>query len=310
MRRNTGNLKAYLALITAMFLWGSSYIALKIAFMAFDPMTAIFGRMLSAALVLALIFPRFRRVRRQSGDLKLLLLMGFFEPCLYYIFEGYALVYTSASQAGMVSAMLPLIVTVSAFYLLKERVCTRTVAGFMLAVAGGIWISLFSEVTHGAPRPVLGNFLEFLAICCAAGYTICAKYLSARYNPLYLTAVQSFLGTLFFFPLMLISPAGIPSEFPAAPSLAVLYLGVVVTLVAYTCYNYGVSKISAGQASSFINFVPVFTILLGWTILGERFSSIQVVGVVMVFAGVILSQITRAGTRKGDFERIAGINKA
>ncbi|MFO7727852.1 MAG: DMT family transporter [Desulfonatronovibrio sp.] len=298
MRHYSENFKAYLALTTAMFLWGSSFIALKIAFVWYDPMTAIFGRMLSASLVMLLIFPRIKRVKRQRGDIGLLLLMAFFEPCMYFVFEGFALNFTSASQAGMVSAMMPLMVAVSAFFILREKIMLKTLTGFFLAVAGGIWISVFSESTEGAPNPMLGNFLEFLAIASAAGYTICAKHLSVRYHPLYLTAVQSFLGTAFFFPLMIISPQGVPSSFELIPVLAIIYLGVVVTLVAYTCYNYGVSKIPVGQASSFINLVPVFSIGLGWMILGERFTAVQFFGVVLVFAGIILSQYRGSGSTR------------
>ncbi len=287
---NSVNFKAYLALILTMLLWGSSFIALKFAFVAFDPMTAIFGRMLCASLIMIFVFPKYRRVTKRPGDLKILLIMALFEPCLYFVFEGYALKFTSASQAGIVSSIMPLMVAISAFFILQEKIRLRTLIGFIIAVAGGVWISIFSQANEHSPNPILGNFLEFLAIACASGYTICARYLSLRYHPLYLTAVQSFLGTLFFLPLMIISPSGIPSSFPLIPVLSVIYLGVVVTLVAYTCYNYAVSKIPAGQASSFINLVPVFTIILGWMILGERFTLIQFMGVIIVFAGVTLSQ--------------------
>ncbi|WP_045211367.1 DMT family transporter [Desulfonatronovibrio magnus] len=304
MNDNTANLKAYTALIVAMFLWGSSFIALKLAFVSFDPMTAIFGRMLCAAVIMFFIFPRFKRVVRKPGDIKILLLMAFFEPCLYFIFEGYALKFTSASQAGMVSAIMPLMVAVSALFLLKESVNLKAIMGFTLAVAGGIWISIFSESTESAPNPVLGNFLEFIAIACASGYTICARYLSLRYHPLYLTAVQSFLGAVFFFPLMLISPAGVPTEFPLVPTMSVVYLGVIVTLVAYTCYNYGVSKIPAGRASAFINLVPVFTVVLGWIVLGERFTLIQFAGVILIFGGIIWANTSNASCARNSKKNI------
>ena len=75
-----------------------------------------------------------------------------------------------------------------------------TPAGFVLAVIGVCWLSLASEVSEGAPRPVLGNFLEFAAMVCATGYTLTLKKLSARYTPLFLTAIQAFIGALFFLP--------------------------------------------------------------------------------------------------------------
>ena len=81
-----------------------------------------------------------------------------------------------------------------------------------------------------------------------------------------------------------------PTELYPVPALAVVYLGSFVTLGAYLCYNYGVSKIPASQASAFVNLIPVFTVILGFAILGERFSVWQYAASVLVLAGVFLSQ--------------------
>ena len=77
--------------------------------------------------------------------------------------------------------------------------------------------------------------------------------------------------------------------------MAVVYLGAVVTLGAYGCYNYGVSKLPASQATAFVNLIPVFTIILGWLILGEKFNFMQYLAAAVVFAGVILSQDSAGG---------------
>ncbi len=109
-------------------------------------------------------------------------------------------------------------------------------------------------------------------------------------EPLFLTAVQSWVGALFF-SLFLIHPdINAPTQLYPVPALAVVYLGSFVTLGAYLCYNYGVSKIPASQASAFVNLIPVFTVILGFMILGERFSLWQYGASVLVLAGVFLSQ--------------------
>ena len=285
-----------IGLLVTMALWGSSFIALKIAFQGYDPLVAIFFRMAIASCMFIPFFRLFRTVSYQKGDWKPLLLMAFCEPCLYFIFEAYALSHTSASQAGMVTATLPLLVTLVAVPLLKEQVSGRTFAGFCIAIAGVVWITMHSEVTENAPNPILGNLLEFLAMVCATGYSICVRYLSPRYPAIVLTAVQSVVGMFFFASVFLLPGTEIPTTFPFAPTLAVLYLGSVVTLGAYGLFNYGIACIGASRASAFINLIPVFTLFFGWSILGEQFTLMQFLGAVMVFLGVFMSQASGNGT--------------
>ena len=58
-------------------------------------------------------------------------------------------------------------------------------------------------------------------------------------------------------------------------TLALIYLGTLVTVIAYGLYNFGVSRIPVSQASAYINLIPVFAVILGFTILGERFTNQQ-----------------------------------
>jgi drug/metabolite transporter (DMT)-like permease len=279
-----------LGLLAAMFLWGSSFIALKLAFRTYHPMVVIFGRMAVATLCFAFLAGRFRKQRYQSGDWFGLLLLCLFEPCLYFVFEAWALTNTTAGQAGMITALMPLLVAISARVILNEPLSRRTLTGFLLAVGGAVWLSASARAEAHAPNPVLGNFLEFLAMISGAGYTIMARRLTPRYSPLFLTALQSGVGAVFFFPLMFIPRNHLPQAFEPNGFLAILYLGVFVTLGAYGLFNYGVSRLPAGQAASFVNLIPVITVILGWLLLGETFTAGQIAGSVLVFAGVYVSQ--------------------
>lgn len=283
---------AYAGIVLAMVIWASSYVALKLAFRSYDPMVVIFGRMLVASLCFTAFIPRFRSSapRLLRKDLKPLFFMALCEPCLYFTFEARALELTTASQAGMISAMLPLLVAVGARLVLGEVLTLRAAAGFIVAIAGACGLSLAGEPSEAAPNPILGNFLEFMAMVCATGYIISLKWLTARYSPFLLTAVQAFVGALFFFPFLFLPSTALPVAFDPVPAMAVFYLGAVVTLGAYGLYNYGVSRIAVSRTSVFFNLVPVITVILGVVILGERFTLGQYLASGLVFAGIYLSQ--------------------
>ncbi len=280
-----------ISLLIATLLWASSFIALKLAFRGYDPMFVIFGRMAVASVCFLIFLPRFlKKVNYRRGDIRRIAFMALCEPCLYFVFEAKALESTTASQAGMITATLPLIVAVVAWVFLKESISRRMLAGFFLAIVGACWLSVSAESSEYAPNPVLGNFLEFMAMICAAGYITTCKYLTARYSPFFMTALQAFIGSIFFLPLALFPTNSFPTVFEPTATMAVIYLGAVITLGAYGCYNFAISKLPASQATAFINLIPVFTIILGWLILGEKFSFMQYLATATVFAGVIISQ--------------------
>ena len=162
----------HLALLLAMVFWSTSYVALRIALSALDPFTVMAGRMGVATLLFLPLWGGLLRDLRRKGQWRWLLLMAFAEPCCYFLLETRALCLTTASQAGMIISLLPLITAVVAWRLLGERVSLRGWIGFALAVAGVVWLSLQSAVDETATAPVLGNFFEGLAMVCAALYTV------------------------------------------------------------------------------------------------------------------------------------------
>lgn len=282
---------AIFALLLAVILWSSSFIALKIAFRAYDPMVVIFGRMLVGSLCFLAVGRRVTEaLHYRRGDYKLILLMAFCEPCLYFIFEAKAVENTTASQAGMITAILPILVMVAATVILKERIKARSWLGSVIALAGVCWLTLESSPSTNAPNPLLGNFLEFLAMVCAAGYTISVKFLTERYSPFFLTAMQAFIGCIFYFPLLFLPSTRLPEQWHFGPGLAIIYLGAVITLGAYGLYNYGVKQLPANVAASYINLIPIFAAIMGWLILGETFTTWQLFAGVFIVGGVYLTQ--------------------
>lgn len=289
-------LMPHLALLTAMAFWGSTFAALRVALTAMSPVQAMACRMGVACLAFLPLWPRILREVASKGCWGRLACMGLCEPCLYFLFETHALRFTTASQAGMLTSLLPLLVAATAFFILRERSGPRMWLGFALAVGGVTWMTLAAEQGETAASPLLGNALEGLAMCCAAGYTVLARHLSSRYGAMTITSVQSLIGLAFFALLAALLPqpdAGLSlgRDLPAwLPWACVLYLGGVVTFAGYGFYNYGVQRLSAGRAAAYTNLIPVFALLCGVCLLDERLLPGQYGGIACILAGVLLSQ--------------------
>ena len=145
MAENEQRMLPMLALLLAMALWGSSFVALKYSFQEMHPLLVIFGRMAVASLCFVPFLRRFARAGLRRRHLRPVLLMCLCEPCCYFVFESAALTQTSASQAAMITTMLPLMVALCAGLMLGEQITPRTIGGFVVAVAGGLWLSLGSQ---------------------------------------------------------------------------------------------------------------------------------------------------------------------
>lgn len=283
---------ANLCLTIAMIIWGSSYIALKQAILFYPPEWVMFLRMSTTLVCCLLLWRWVRRFTYQAGDWKLLLLMSAAEPCLYFWFEGQAMQYTSAAQAGVLVSCLPIFVALLAWIFLKERCSTTLAFGFTLCIGGSILLSLVSDTSDHAPNPLLGNTLEIIALFFAAVYTLCVKKLCTRYSPLTLIALQGLSGSLFFAPQAAFTP--FPTEHNTAGLLSIFYLGAFVTLGAYGLYNYSISKLSVLKVAAFSNLTPVFALLLAVLLLGETITLLQGMAIGLIFLGVYVSQQHKA----------------
>lgn len=278
-------------LLTAMMTWASSFIALKSAIGPMGPMSVVFGRMIVASLCFVYFIKGFMKLEFTKKDIKYILLMTAFEPCLYFIFEAKALQYTTASQAGMITSMMPLMTAIGAGIALKEVISKRLLTGSAIAVLGAIWLSLSAQSSENALNPLLGNTLEFLAMVCGAWYAIAIRYLSQRFSALFLTAAQGFVGAIFFLPLAIWEYNTLEMH-PTMETFGwILYLGVVVTIGGYGMFNLALSRIEASKASVFVNLIPVFTVFLAYLFLGETLNPTEMMASGVILFGVVVSQM-------------------
>jgi len=286
---DVGRLLPIAALLSAALLWGSSFSAMRVSVQAMSPWSVMWLRMVIALAVILPFSIRMKTNDYRKGDWRMLLPMVLLQPCLYFLLEAYALKFTTSSQAGVISASVPLMVAVGAWLMLAEPLGRRTFAGLFLSVAGVAVLSLSGRASASAANPLLGNGLELCAMISAAMNIIFVKRLCARYNPWLLTILQLAAGTLFFSPGLVLLFRQSPTMWTVPLIFSVLLLAVV-SVGAFGLYNWAMSRVPASRASAFINLVPVAAVAFGWMVLGEALSSVQCVAAVSVIVGVAISQ--------------------
>ncbi|MCD8477034.1 MAG: DMT family transporter [Sulfurospirillum sp.] len=126
---------------------------------------------------------------------------------------------------------------------------------------------------------------------CGTWYAISVRYLSQKFSALFLTAIQAFVGTIFFFPLAVWEYFTLPMHLSLEVFGWLCYLGIVVTLGGYGMFNLALSRIEASKASVFVNLIPVFTVLLAYLFLNERLSQTEMLASFVIFGGIIISQL-------------------
>lgn len=274
-----------------MLFWGVSFFATKTALNAgFSPMTVVWLRMVVASLVFAPFWRRLPKPDRRPGDLKWVALACLLQAGIYYLAENYAIGLTTSSQAGVISAIVPLLVAAGAWLFLHERVAGRTLGGIMLSMLGVAALSAGATAGATSPNPALGNALEVVAMVSAAGASLAVKHLLGRWDPWLLTGLQSLFGAVFFLPGALASnPATWLSVRPVAWA-SVVYLGVFVSLGAFGLYNMALQRMPANRAAIAINAVPLVALVAGWLLGGETLGALQAAGCVAIAAGVALAQ--------------------
>ena len=266
---------------------------MKFALESFHPLVMNFFRMLISFAVLVAFLPYTARwAKYQKGDWITFCLLVLCEPCLYEICESLALCRTSASQAGMINATLPVFTGIFGYLMLGERLSRLSWTGCFLTIVGAVWLSLAAVSDEHASNPLLGNMLMTAGMVVAAFYAVFFRRLSLRYSPMLIITAQSFTGTLFFMPSLFLPGMGMPHAASVLSWSCVIFLGVGVSCCALVLYGFGMRILGASRATMYMNLIPVFTIVFSLLILGERMDMMQWLASALVFAGVLLSQKT------------------
>ena len=292
----------YFSVILAMIFWGFTFVTFKFANESFRPITIVFLRLFVSIFFLfgfALLFIRLGRIKRK--DQKWFLLMALFEPFFYFLGEAYGLTLVTATMGAVIIATIPLFVPFASYFLFRERLTLMNRIGLVISFTGVIMV-IFTKSMGVAAQPK-GVLLMFVAVFSAVGYTMLVKKLTDDYNPITITAYQSFYGLLMFIPLFLIFELPVLDIRAASTSslLAVLYLGVFGSGICFILLTIGIRELGAAKANVFGNLIPVVTAILSFFLLKESMPILKILGILVVIAGLLMSQVSGIGKKKSRY---------
>jgi drug/metabolite transporter (DMT)-like permease len=272
------------ALAVTVVFWASAFAGIRAGLEAYGPGQVALFRFLVASVALA-GFAAVVRMRMPEGrDLPAVLLAGFLAFTFYHAALNYGEVTVSAGAASVLINTVPIFTAHLAVNFLGERLRPVGWVGMGVSFAGAALISLGEgEGLRLDPRALP---IVLAAVSSSIYFAFQKPYLS-RYGALAFTTYAVWAGSLLALPFL----PGLVSQVPSAPlgtTLAMVYLGVFPTAIAYVTYAYAFSRMAASRAVSFLYLIPVLAYLIAWLWLGEVPTLLSVVGSVVTLAGVVI----------------------
>jgi O-acetylserine/cysteine efflux transporter len=284
---NTSRRHAIAALTGAGLLWGTTVPLSKLALEWLVPgwLTAIrFG--LAAAVLLAVVVKTRRGLR--SAFTPAVLASGAIGYGGTVVLQNAGIARTSVTHAALLIGAMPVLVAVIAA--LWQHAVARPVAwaGFALSLAG---VGLVTAGGGGGGATLGGDGLVLASLLLAATFTVAQGRLLPGRNPVAVTAVQ-FLGAALAALAFSVVTEGAPAA-PAGPGpvLAVAALTAGGTLLPFTLFAYGQSRVSAEIAGAFLNLEPLVGAVAGAVVFGNPVGPAQVTGGAAILAGIGLSSL-------------------
>ena len=277
--------RAYLLVNCATLIWGSNITLGRFLRADIGPITLTEIRILVAAIVFVFLLRReLRRDFFRGWPLLVLMaltgIIGF--PVLLY----WSVHYTTAVNAGLITAVTPLITLPLAAWLLGDRFGGRQVVGLVVSLVGVALIVGVGAITLGVN---VGDLVSVVDALVWALYSIVGRMAMRDRAPLAVTGAAFLLSVPLLLPFAAVEYAATPPAWTPQLALLVLYIGVFPGAVALLCWNSGVRRLGPGGAMAFYNTLPLYTALMAVLILGEPLRWTHALGGALVIGGGLLA---------------------
>ena len=285
----TSAIRVYGALLSAMAIWGFSFLAIKDAVGTIPILSLSFARFAIATVALGLLALARGRLGLSRSNLLRVGGLTLLSPVGYFLFETYGISMTQASHASILIAAIPIVVYLIAFARRQEPVTWRKTSGILLAFVGVVVIIASSPSEAGAS--LVGDLLILGAVLCAALRTTLIVDVLKRISPLQLTFYQFFLSLFVFGPCVAIDGFGWVGEMTSLLWAEVLFLGVGCSAVAFLAMHFALSRLTATRVAVSANTVPLVTLFAEAMLFGVALTPLKLIGTVLTIVGVVTTQL-------------------
>lgn len=285
-------LKAHLALLGANLFYGAGFTVAKSVMPALiKPGGFILIRVLCATFLFWLSFfggENFR-TKIDKSDIKRLVLCGILGVATNQLFFFKGLSLTSPIHASLMMLSTPILVSVFATVVLKEKFSKINLFGLVLGVFGATLLVTIAAKDKVAINPILGDFFIFLNATSYAIYLVIVKPLMQKYRPIIVVRWVFLIGSLFVFPFGIQDFLEINWQiFTTQNFMAVWFIVIGVTFFTYLWNMYALKILSPSIAGAYIYLQPLFAAIIAITFLGEELGWIKIIAGILIFTGVYL----------------------
>lgn len=280
----------YLVVLFALgAIWGTSYLFIKVAVRELPPEVVVSGRLLLGALVLlGVLAVRGERLPASMKSWRDFLIVGITAVVLPFTLISWGEKSISSGMAAILSATTPLFAVLgTAVWTRDERLSAARLLGVVLGFAGVV-VTVGLQDFSISSASTRGQLAVLAAACC---YGLSGLYMRRAFRgipPLIPAAGQLVAGSLVITPIALVRHGA-----PALPSLkvsgAILALGLLCTAIAYILLYWLIERIGPVRTVMVTYLFPPFALLYGWLLLDERLGANAILGLLVVFAGILVA---------------------
>jgi len=270
--------------------WSGSWITGKLALATAPPLEISAARFIIAAIVLAAITLA-ARANLGRGNPWPVVFAGVFGYCAYNAFVFVGLTMAPASDGALIVPTTIPVLTAIAASCVGERLTATKVAGFAVASIGAALVIAAGQTADEiSSRRLVGDVLMLLGSGCWAIYTVLGTIALRTRSPLAIVTIAAPIGALCLIPLGFLEKGYADiAGWNATVWLNVLYLALVGSVASFIAFYWLVRRVGAGVAAMTSYLVPVLTLGMAVVFLGDRPEPLQLVGGVVILAGVRLA---------------------
>ncbi|HFS7476643.1 TPA: DMT family transporter [Enterobacter cloacae] len=202
---------------------------------------------------------------------------------------------TSASNALLLNSFIPVLIALFGAAFFKEKLRGVQTFGLVLSFVGVLII-----VAHGDWRMLIafsfsrGDIIVFMAMVAFAFYTLWLRSVPQNMDRVGLMGAQIATAFIFLIPLWFAEQStGQFAQWTPISVMALAYLGVFPSVLAYLMYNLGVAKFGAARAGLCIHLIPVFGVVLAVIFLNESLHAYHAAGLIAILIGIRLAMKNR-----------------